>query len=123
MADDRRRTNLLQDAFDQIARLTGVSLSENRPANPSSSAPASNSVSMELSRRFPSLRMPAAATGSAASLAGGHSKKKLHPPVDEVIDFIPLRKGFCEHPVRISPICSQPPWKFPIFLNPRGNTC
>ena len=69
MVDDRR-TNLLQDAFDQIACLTGVSLSENRPVNPSSSAPASNSVNMELSRRFPSLRMPAAATGSAASLAG-----------------------------------------------------
>ena len=24
----------------------------------------------------------------------GHSKKNLHPPVDEVIDFIPLRKWF-----------------------------
>ena len=58
MADDRR-TNLLQDAFDQIARLTGVNVSENRPINPRNNAPTSNSVSMELSRRFPSLQMPA----------------------------------------------------------------
>ena len=75
MADDRR-TSLLQDAFNQIARLTGVSLSENRPINPSSNSPASNSVSMELSRRFPSLRMPASSTsvspaGPATSSATG----------------------------------------------------
>lgn len=61
MADDRR-TTLLQEAFDQIARLTGVNLSDNRPLNASSNAPVSNSVSMELSRRFPSLRMPADST-------------------------------------------------------------
>ena len=61
MADDRR-INMLQDACDQIACLTGVSLSENRPMNPTSNSPASNSVSMELSRRFPSLRMPTCTT-------------------------------------------------------------
>jgi hypothetical protein len=53
---------MLQDACDQIACLTGVSLSENRPMNPTSNSPASNSVSMELSRRFPSLRMPTCTT-------------------------------------------------------------
>jgi hypothetical protein len=58
MADDRR-TNLLQDAFDQIARLTGDGLRENRRVNSSNNAPASNSVSMELSRKYPSLRIPA----------------------------------------------------------------
>lgn len=53
---------MLKDAFDQIARLSGISLSENCLINPNSNAPASNSVSMELSRRFPSLRMPAGST-------------------------------------------------------------
>lgn len=72
MADDRR-TNLLQDAFDQIARLTGVSLSENRPVNPSNNAPASNSVSMELSRRFPSLRMPAGPTSVSTATSSATS--------------------------------------------------
>ena len=33
---DERRTSMLQDAFNQIARLSGVSLNENRPINPSS---------------------------------------------------------------------------------------
>ena len=44
---DERRTNMLQDAFNQTARLSGVSLNENRPMNPSSNEPASNSVGME----------------------------------------------------------------------------
>ena len=60
---DERRTNMLQDAFNQIARLSGVSLNENRPINPSSNEPASNSVGMELSR-FPSLRMPPGPTST-----------------------------------------------------------
>ncbi|XP_028417758.1 uncharacterized protein LOC114542297 [Dendronephthya gigantea] len=68
MADDRR-INLLQDAFDQIARLTGVSVSENHPMNANSSSSASNSVSMELSRRFPSLRMPNSRPTSASPAA------------------------------------------------------
>ena len=54
---------MLQDAFNQIARLSGVSLNENRPINPSSNEPASNSVGMELSR-FPSLRMPPGPTST-----------------------------------------------------------
>ena len=61
---DERRTSMLQDAFNQIARLSGVSLNENRPINPSSNEPASNSVGMELSRRFPSLRMPPGPTST-----------------------------------------------------------
>lgn len=61
MADDRGAT-LLQEAFDQIACLTGVNLSDNRQMNASSNTPVSNSVSMELSRRFPLLRMPADST-------------------------------------------------------------
>ena len=60
---DERRTNMLQDAFNQIARLSRVSLNENRPINPSSNEPASNSVGMELSR-FPSLRMPPGPTST-----------------------------------------------------------
>ncbi|CAB3997568.1 Hypothetical predicted protein [Paramuricea clavata] len=71
MADDRR-INLLQDVFDQIARLT-VSLSENRPVNPSNNAPASNSVSMELSRRFPSLRMLAGPTSVSPATSSATS--------------------------------------------------
>ena len=55
---------LLQDAFNQISRLSGVSLNENRPINPSSNEPALNSVGMELSRRFPSLRMPPGPTST-----------------------------------------------------------
>ena len=61
---DERRTNMLQDAFNRIALLSGVSLDENRPINPSSNEPASNSVGMELSRRFPSLRMPPGPTST-----------------------------------------------------------
>ena len=58
---------MLQDAFNQIARLSGVSLNENRPINPSSYEPASNSVGMELSRRFPSLRMPPGPTSTGST--------------------------------------------------------
>ena len=60
---------MLQDAFNQIARLSGVSLNENRPINPSSNEPASNSVGMELSGRFPSLRMPPGPTSTGPTIS------------------------------------------------------
>jgi hypothetical protein len=76
--DPGDEVDLLQNAFDQIARLTGVSLNENRPMNPSNNTPASNPVSMELSRRFPSLRMPVGPTSMspAASSAPSNSANR-----------------------------------------------
>ena len=71
---------LLQDAFNQISRLSGVSLNENRPINPSSNEPALNSVGMELSRRFPSLRMPPGptSTGPTTSTTSSYSGSTIN---------------------------------------------
>ena len=61
MVDDIRRRDLIQDALERISRLSGINLGESSrisrpPENPPGTVPIS--LNEELSRRFPSLRMP-----------------------------------------------------------------
>lgn len=84
MADQQsriQRRHLLQDAFTQIARLTGVDFNEhtNPQSNSRNNSPSQTSVNEELRLRFPSLRLPTSTTTTINNSYNTNSHQETTP--------------------------------------------